>query len=258
MAGSVVRLGAHSCSPSSLQVCSDSWKRWRVAASLAPFPQNGSGNQLAVYGALWEHPSIKWAAHELKRVSGLRSAMKSFAVGNDKAPVEDLDFVERDNEGEGVDDAQQGNDPDQQKGGLEQWWRKFMASRTIQRAEFTNKLKQYGVAGILSYGLLNTVYYLGAFLFVWFYVAPSPGGLGFVPAAERFLKLIAMVWAGSQVTKVLRGLGALALAPLVDKGLIWFTNHFRFASRGKAFGFLVGIAVLLAIAVFFVITILWA
>jgi hypothetical protein len=61
--------------------------------------------------------------------------MKSFAVGNDKAPVGDLDFVERDNEGEGVDDAQQGNDPDQQKGGLEQWWRKFMASRTIQRAE---------------------------------------------------------------------------------------------------------------------------
>ncbi len=125
---------------------------------------------------------------------------------------------------------------------------------------------------------------------------------------------------------------ALALAPLVDKGLIWFTNRFRFASRGKvifcfglkkywfcecchdmnslvsslstsyqnlilcsgickiqvckamqslkdrvarclcvglyhpdfvlsvqqAFGFLVGIAVLLAIAVFFVITILWA
>jgi hypothetical protein len=99
-------------------------------------------------------------------------------------------------------------------------------------------------------------------LFSWhlcrFYVAPSPGGLGFGPAAERFLKLIAMVWAGSQVTKVLRGLGALALAPLVDKGLIWFTNHFRFASRGKAFGFLVGIAVLLAIAVFFVITILWA
>ncbi|KAH8941999.1 hypothetical protein BDL97_14G075800 [Sphagnum fallax] len=227
MAGSVVRLGVHSCSPSSLQVCSDSWKRWRVAASLAPFPQNRSGNQLAFYGGLWEHPSIKWAAHELKRVSGLRSAMKSFAVGNDKAPVEDLEFVDRDNEGEGVDDAQQGNDPDQQK-------------------------------GMLSYGLLNTVYYLGAFLFVWFYVAPSPGGLGFGPAAERFLKLIAMVWAGSQVTKVLRGLGALALAPLVDKGLIWFTNHFRFASRGKAFGFLVGIAVLLAIAVFFVITILWA
>jgi hypothetical protein len=29
------------------------------------------------------------------------------------------------------------------------------------------KLKRYGAAGVLSYGLLNTVYYVTAFLLVW-------------------------------------------------------------------------------------------
>ncbi|GAU48382.1 hypothetical protein TSUD_118080 [Trifolium subterraneum] len=61
--------------------------------------------------------------------------------------------------------------------------------------------------GILAYGVLNTAYYLTTFLFVWFYVAPAPGKMGYLAAVERFLKLMAMVWAGSQVTKILRAAG---------------------------------------------------
>jgi hypothetical protein len=30
------------------------------------------------------------------------------------------------------------------------------------------QLKQYGLAGIVAYGLLNTLYYIGTFLVVWF------------------------------------------------------------------------------------------
>ncbi|KAH7547672.1 hypothetical protein JRO89_XS14G0000900 [Xanthoceras sorbifolium] len=50
----------------------------------------------------------------------------------------------------------------------------------------------------------------------------------------RFLKVMAMVWAGSQVTKLVRAGGALALAPFVDRGLSWFTDKFKFKSQGKA------------------------
>ncbi|XP_021729952.1 uncharacterized protein LOC110696931 [Chenopodium quinoa] len=64
------------------------------------------------------------------------------------------------------------------------------------------QLKRYGASGVLSYGLLNTAYYLTTFLLVWFYFAPAPGKMGYLAAVSRFLKVMAMVWAGSQVTKL--------------------------------------------------------
>ncbi|CAE6037557.1 unnamed protein product [Arabidopsis arenosa] len=124
--------------------------------------------------------------------------------------------------------------------------------------ELLKKLKRYGVSGILSYGILNTVYYSTAFLLVWFYVAPAPGKMGYLAAAERFLKVMAMVWAGSQVTKLIRIGGAVALAPIVDRGLSWFTVKCKFESQGKAFGALVGICLGLALMLFVVVTLLWS
>lgn len=66
---------------------------------------------------------------------------------------------------------------------------------------------------------------------------------------------MAMVWAGSQVTKLVRiggyvnadilfltqrlylvcydGCRAVALAPIVDRGLSWFTVKYKFESQGK-------------------------
>ncbi|KAH7387581.1 hypothetical protein KP509_16G030900 [Ceratopteris richardii] len=120
------------------------------------------------------------------------------------------------------------------------------------------KLRRYGVAGMLSYGLLNTIYYLGTFLFAWFYIAPAPSGLGYRAAAERFLKLFALVWAGSQVTKLLRAGCALAFAPIIEKGLTWLTENSRFRSRAEVFGLIVGFCFGLALIVFLVITFLWA
>ncbi|KAM7472617.1 hypothetical protein LguiA_010800 [Lonicera macranthoides] len=124
--------------------------------------------------------------------------------------------------------------------------------------EILTKLKRYGISGVLSYGLLNTAYYLCTFLVVWFYIAPTPGKMGYFAAVERFLKLMAMVWAGSQVTKLLRAGGALALAPFVDRGLSWFTTKFKFESQGKAFMAIVGFCFGLAIMVFLIVTLLWA
>ncbi|XP_010266750.1 PREDICTED: uncharacterized protein LOC104604181 [Nelumbo nucifera] len=131
-------------------------------------------------------------------------------------------------------------------------------AKTFTSNETLKKLRRYGIAGILSYGLLNTVYYLTTFLSVWLFVLPSSGKMGYVAAVERFLKIMAMVWAGSQVTKVVRAGGALALAPFVDKGLSWFTVTFKFESQGKAFMAIVSLCFILALLLFFVVTLLWA
>ncbi|KAK4414269.1 hypothetical protein Salat_2839900 [Sesamum alatum] len=130
--------------------------------------------------------------------------------------------------------------------------------RAVSSTEIFTRLKRYGIAGILSYGLLNTAYYLTTFLVVWFYVTPSPGRMGYLAAVERFLKVMAMVWAGSQVTKLIRAGGALALAPFVDRGLSWFTAKFGFKSQGKAFVAIAGLCFGLAFLMFVVVTLLSA
>ncbi|OWM78510.1 hypothetical protein CDL15_Pgr016234 [Punica granatum] len=58
-------------------------------------------------------------------------------------------------------------------------------SEPITSNETLKKLKRYGISGILSYGLLNTAYYLTTFLLVWFYFAPAPGKMGYLAAVER-------------------------------------------------------------------------
>ncbi|XP_044462572.1 uncharacterized protein LOC123193591 isoform X2 [Mangifera indica] len=87
-------------------------------------------------------------------------------------------------------------------------------AKSFSSNEVLEKLRRYGISGILSYGLLNTAYYLMTFLFVW----------------------------------------ALALAPVVDKGLSWFTVKFKFESQGKAFMAIVGFCFGLALILFFAIT----
>ncbi|RVW94026.1 hypothetical protein CK203_034013 [Vitis vinifera] len=89
--------------------------------------------------------------------------------------------------------------------------------------------------------------------------------MGYLAAVERFVKIMAMVWAGSQVTKLVRAGGALALAPIVDRGLSWFTVKFKFESQGKLhflciqpFMAIVGFCFGLALILFFIVTLLWA
>lgn len=105
------------------------------------------------------------------------------------------------------------------------------------------KLQDYGLAGVVAYGCLNTIYYSATFVVCWICIADVPKGLcvgrvgvwdageirmesrwghlttyaclppspaclpagqGFAAASQAFLKVFATVWAGSQVTKLLR------------------------------------------------------
>ena len=54
----------------------------------------------------------------------------------------------------------------------------------------------------------------------------------------------------SQVTKLLRAGGALALAPVVDQGLVLAVQKFRLQSKQQAFGLVVAACLMLAAAVF--------
>ena len=79
-------------------------------------------------------------------------------------------------------------------------------SRALQQ------LKKYGVAGVLAYGLLNTVYYITAFGVVWVWtggsasvIAPAAAGVSpsfesrLVASATAAVKVLPVVWAASQV-----------------------------------------------------------
>ncbi|KAJ7544265.1 hypothetical protein O6H91_09G071600 [Diphasiastrum complanatum] len=127
-----------------------------------------------------------------------------------------------------------------------------------QFCRLTNKFQSLGLAGVLSYAFLNLCYYLGTFLVLWLYVIPSPGGLGFIRAVKRVVEVLAIVWAGGEVTKLLRLAGALILAPFFDRVLNWFTGRFGFDSRGKAFGLLILSGFTLAFMALVTVTLLWS
>lgn len=89
---------------------------------------------------------------------------------------------------------------------------------------YRDKLAAYGVAGVVAYGILNTLYYTCAFAFAWLYLQPNgppATGQGWAAAAKAAGAVMALTWAGSQVTKVARAGGAVALAPLVNRLLDW-------------------------------------
>lgn len=103
----------------------------------------------------------------------------------------------------------------------------------------------------MAYGIVNALYYTVAITIIWCCVDGdaepllSPGALGATAAAAgtgkaamsaatsapslrllstRFLKAVAMAWAGSQVTKPLRVGGAILLAPAVSR-LMGYTER---------------------------------
>lgn len=98
-------------------------------------------------------------------------------------------------------------------------------------ATIWDRLAAAGLAGVVSYGLFNTLYYAGAFLLVWFNVAKFQSGQGIVAAAQAVAKVLAVVWAGSQATKVIRAGAALAIAPFTDKLLEIIKIKLNLASK---------------------------
>lgn len=85
------------------------------------------------------------------------------------------------------------------------------------------RLATYGLSGVASYGLFNTLYYVvvGSIAVA---TIPRPDVDTVAAALQHVLKLLAVVWAGSQVTKLPRAACALACAPLMDRFLGWISK----------------------------------
>lgn len=111
---------------------------------------------------------------------------------------------------------------------------------------------------MLAYGLLNTAYYSCAFVFVWTCVLKVPQGLGSAVAARRFAEVFAIVWAGSQVTKLARFGGALLLAPVAGALMERVESRLPRRSRALAFTLLVLGCLCVAGALFGGIVLLWS
>ena len=99
-----------------------------------------------------------------------------------------------------------------------------------------DSLRRYGLAGVLSYGILNTLWYAFSFATAWLYVAQVPKGAGLAASAGAAGRVFAIAWAGSQVTKAAR-IGAAALgAPLADNLIDWIRKRMDLPTRRAAFG----------------------
>jgi len=75
------------------------------------------------------------------------------------------------------------------------------------RRSLLAQLRQWGVAGVTAYGLLNTVYYLGAMAVFWVCVAKVTLGMGWQACLRQVSYVFGLTWALSQLTKIPRLLG---------------------------------------------------
>ena len=112
-----------------------------------------------------------------------------------------------------------------------------------------DSLRRYGLAGVLSYGILNTLWYAFSFATACLYVAQVPKGAGLAASAGAAGRVFAIAWAGSQVTKAAR-IGAAALgAPLADSLMDRIRKGMDLPSRRAAFGVAVACCAAVAAAV---------
>ena len=94
----------------------------------------------------------------------------------------------------------------------------FFAAYSRRVSALAAQVKDLGMAGMTAYGILNTLYYTLAFTTAWSFRS-IPANLSFAAAFRVAGECMALVWAGSQVTKIARLGLAVAGAPKMDQGI---------------------------------------
>lgn len=113
----------------------------------------------------------------------------------------------------------------------------------ITLGELKDKLAKTGASGLVAYGFLNCLYYTVATAIVWFTISSKEAvaavevGTGFMMKLRgnmaRFPKIMLLVWAGSQATKVFRISGSLFITPWTSAFLDGLQKKFDI-SQSKA------------------------
>ena len=128
----------------------------------------------------------------------------------------------------------------------------YFSQRRGRLQEMTEKIRAYGLAGVLAYGFFNTAYYVIGFSLAWAAAVQSggmAGGASLQVATQRVLAVLGTVWLGSQVTKLFRAGLALGGAPLCDKFLSFCVDR-GMPSKSAALGACVAACISLFAAVF--------
>ena len=119
------------------------------------------------------------------------------------------------------------------------------------------KLSKAGQAGLLSYGVLNFLYYSSATLLTIRFAKFELSSVSklilkqkLVSIASQLSKIVVMVWIGSQVTKIGRLLLAILLAPTAEIALNIIVQRRLLLSRNQTFWILVA-SILMGTAVFY-------
>ena len=138
------------------------------------------------------------------------------------------------------------------------------ASSGSNESSINEKLTSLGQSGMLAYGFLNFSYYTFTLLLAWFGIQDKyrqnfhmlSFKQRYIITTSRFVKLVAVVWAGSQVTKPFRISGSIFMSPYVDKFIDFIQKKFGLSSRNKTFGILASAFLFSTIAVYALLIIL--
>lgn len=143
------------------------------------------------------------------------------------------------------------------------------------------KLSQTGQSGLLAYGILNCLYYTSMTAIVWIYqsksiIIPSSSLLSHSSFSSLFSssssillftsiikktilklsKIILIVWAGSQITKIFRLFLSIALAPFVDKIIEYILSKyeiFKITNRNHVIYCIITLLWLFTISFYFIL-----
>ena len=94
----------------------------------------------------------------------------------------------------------------------------LVSAYSSRSRDLAARMKSLGLAGFTAYGINNTVYYTLAFTAAWTLRGIPPESAATLGATFRAAgEVMALVWAGSQVTKLARFALAIAMAPKIDE-----------------------------------------
>ena len=106
----------------------------------------------------------------------------------------------------------------------------WIKAYSAKSKEMAARIKTLGLAGVTAYGIMNTVYYTLAFTIAWSF-HKIPEGIGLIATWQTAAKVMSVVWAGSQVTKLLRFALAIGFAPKVDVLMRWLSDKTGYAYK---------------------------
>lgn len=121
------------------------------------------------------------------------------------------------------------------QGGFSSWWQ----AQQEKSAALRRKLVELGPAAVLAYGLFDGVTYTIAFA-IAFLGYEAKTGLNPTANVADIVKIVLLMWAGNNATRPFRLAGAAALAPTMERLMVWMQKRFNFPNKMFSFFFIVG------------------